>query len=199
LGTYEGGREKAPAAISRKVAEAEDGSEIEIWGDGRQTRSFCYIDDCVDGLMRLMRSCYTQPINLGTNELITVDGLVDLVCSIAGKRLDKVHDFQRPQGVRGRNSDNSLLRRVLGWEPTTTLREGLTSTYPWIWSQLQIQGRARPPAPRIEEMILVPTRSRLERAREPMIAASRSGPRRGSEVPQNHPGVAGYALDDESL
>lgn len=148
LGTYEGGKEKAPAAIMRKVAEAEEGSEIEVWGDGKQTRSFCYIEDCVEGLVRLMDSGWTKPINLGTEELVTVDELVDIVCGVAGKRLKKVHDLSKPQGVRGRNSDNSLLREVLGWEPRVSLREGIERTYPWIWSELAKQGRARPPVPR---------------------------------------------------
>ena len=147
LGTYEGGREKAPAAICRKVAEAEDGSSLEVWGDGQQTRSFCYIDDCVEGIMRIMDSGYTAPINLGTEELISVDGLVDLVSEIGRKALTKIHDNTKPQGVRGRNSDNTLLQSVLGWRPTTTLREGLATTYAWIWDQLSKQGRAKPPLP----------------------------------------------------
>ncbi len=147
LGTYEGGREKAPAAVCRKVAEAEAGSTIDVWGDGNQTRSFCYIDDCVEGLMRLMDSGHTKPLNLGRDELVSVNRLVDLVCEIAGKPLEKTHDLAKPQGVRGRNSDNSLLRQVLKWEPKVTLREGLRLTYPWIWTQLSRQGRAKPPSP----------------------------------------------------
>lgn len=150
LGTYEGGREKAPAAICRKVAEAEDGSSIKVWGDGRQTRSFCYVDDCVEGLVRIMEFDYHKPLNLGTDELVTVDQLVDLVCDTAGKRLEKMHDVTKPQGVRGRNSDNSLLLRTLGWQPETALRDGLKLTYPWIWRELKQQGRARPPEPRWE-------------------------------------------------
>lgn len=113
LGTYEGGKEKAPAAISRKVALTPDGGEIEVWGDGQQTRSFMWIDDCVEGLVRLMASDYHAPLNLGTEELVTVDKLVDMVCQVAGKRLRKVHALDKPQGVRGRNSDNSRLRTVL--------------------------------------------------------------------------------------
>ena len=148
LTAYQGGREKAPAAICRKVAEAKDGSRIEIWGDGRQTRSFCYVDDCVEGIIRIMESGYVQPVNIGTEELVTVNGLVDIVCSIAQKRLKKAHELSGPQGVRGRNSDNTLLRRVLQWEPKTTLRSGLLRTYGWIWDELERQGRARPPAPR---------------------------------------------------
>ena len=147
LGTYEGGKEKAPAAIMRKVAEAEDGGEIEVWGDGKQTRSFCYIDDCVEGLVRIMDSGYTKPINLGTEELVTIDELVDIVCEVAGKQLRKRYNLSAPQGVRGRNSDNSKLRTLLGWEPQISLREGIRRTYPWIWAQLAKQGRAKPPVP----------------------------------------------------
>ncbi len=158
LGTYEGGREKAPAAISRKVAEADDGDSIEIWGDGRQTRSFCYVDDCVEGIVRLMNSESTEPLNLGTDELVTIDQLVDIVCRIAGKRLLKTHDPNRPQGVRGRNSDNHRLRSVLNWEPRTTLREGLSTTYPWIWEELHKLGRARSPRPAL--LVRVASRSR---------------------------------------
>jgi len=136
LGTYEGGKEKAPAAISRKIALADDGSEIEVWGDGQQTRSFMYVDDCVEGLLRLMASHHREPLNLGTDELITVDGLVDLISNIAGKKLRKVHDLSKPQGVRGRNSDNSRLRQVLRWEPSIPLSRGLVDTYRWIESQV---------------------------------------------------------------
>jgi nucleoside-diphosphate-sugar epimerase len=136
LGTYEGGKEKAPAAISRKVALACDGEEIEIWGDGAQTRSFMYVDDCVEGLLRLMASDFYEPLNLGTDELISVDGLVDLICLIAGKQLRKRHDVSKPQGVRGRNSDNARLRSVLSWEPSISLRQGLRVTYRWIETEL---------------------------------------------------------------
>jgi nucleoside-diphosphate-sugar epimerase len=153
LGTYEGGKEKAPAAIMRKVAEAEDGSEIEVWGDGKQTRSFCYIDDCVEGLVRVMDSGYTKPINLGTEELVTIDELVDITCEVAGKRLRKRYNLSAPQGVRGRNSDNSKLREILGWEPQISLREGIERTYPWIWAQLAKQGRAKPPIPKGAEKV----------------------------------------------
>lgn len=141
LGTYDGGREKAPAAIARKVALAEDGGPIEIWGDGLQTRSFMYIDDCVEGIYRLMQSDHSAPINLGTDVMVTVDELVDLVSKIAGKQLDKQHDLTKPQGVRGRNSDNSLLREVLGWEPKVSLDAGLRLTYAWIEEQLRSEGR----------------------------------------------------------
>jgi nucleoside-diphosphate-sugar epimerase len=141
LGTYEGGKEKSPAAICRKVALAQDGEEIEIWGDGEQTRSYMYIDDCVEGLIRLMRSSYSEPLNLGTDRLVTINKLVDLVCSIADKDLIKCHDLTKPQGVRGRNSDNSRLREVLGWEPSITLEHGLNITYHWIEGELQKAGR----------------------------------------------------------
>ena len=141
LGTYEGGREKAPAAVCRKVALAEDRESIEIWGDGEQTRSFMYIDDCVEGLLRLMASDYSDPLNLGNDRLITINGLVDLVSGIAGKQLVKSHDTGKPQGVRGRNSDNTQLRRVLGWEPHISLEQGLAVTYAWIEQELNKAGR----------------------------------------------------------
>lgn len=144
LGTYEGGKEKAPAAIMRKLSEAEDDSTIEVWGDGEQSRSFCFIDDCIDGLLRIMASGYTRPINLGTDELVTINDLVDFVCEVAGKNTKKRHDLSKPQGVRGRNSDNSLLRDILNWEPNVGLRDGIGRTYPWIWNQLHKQGRAKP-------------------------------------------------------
>lgn len=137
LGTYEGGREKAPAAICRKVALAPNGGSIEVWGDGSQTRSFTYVDDCVEGIHRIMRSDHGAPLNLGSDVLISVDALVDLVCGIANKRLIKEHDRSRPQGVRGRNSDNTLAREVLGWTPSTSLEDGLAATYGWIHAQLE--------------------------------------------------------------
>ncbi len=136
LGTYDGGREKAPAAICRKVALAKHGDEIEVWGDGLQTRSFMYIDDCTEGVYRLMHSDYRQPLNLGTEQLVTIDGLVNMVCQTAAKTLKKWHNLEGPQGVRGRNSDNSRLRLVLGWEPSVSLKEGLAITYRWIEDQL---------------------------------------------------------------
>lgn len=132
LGTYDGGREKAPAAICRKVASTPDGGEIQVWGDGQQTRSFTYVDDCIEGVHRILRSDHPAPLNLGSDELISVDGLVDLVSRIAGKRLHKLHDLSKPQGVRGRNSDNTRLREVLGWEPRTPLETGLRHTFAWI-------------------------------------------------------------------
>ncbi len=136
LGTYDGGKEKAPAAISRKVALAQVNDEIEVWGDGEQTRSFMYVDDCVEGLIRIMASDYRDALNLGTDELITINGLVDLVAKIAGKHIAKRHNLTGPQGVRGRNSDNTLLLKVLGWEPSIRLEQGLGITYPWIASQV---------------------------------------------------------------
>src|ERR1700722_11350552 len=137
LGTYEGGKEKAPAAISRKVALAQNGDEIEVWGDGEQTRSFMHVDDCVEGLIRLMASGYREPLNLGTDELVTINELVDMVARVAGKKIRKRHNLTGPQGVRGRNSDNTRLREVLGWEPSINLEKGLANTYPWIASQVQ--------------------------------------------------------------
>lgn len=145
LGTYDGGREKAPAAISRKVALAENGGTIDIWGDGKQTRSFMYIDDCVEGLLRIMASDFLQALNLGNDHLVTIDELVDVTCRIAGKTLKKTHDLSKPQGVRGRNSDNRLARRILGWEPTFPLEKGLAITYPWIENELVKAGRLQAP------------------------------------------------------
>jgi GDP-D-mannose 3', 5'-epimerase len=141
LGTYEGGKEKAPAAVCRKVALAADGDEVEIWGDGLQTRSFMHVDDCVEGLTRLMASDYREPLNLGTDHLIAINDLFDLACRIAGKRLRRKNDVSKPQGVRGRNSDNSRLRQVLGWEPAISLHEGLRTTYWWIEQELRRAGR----------------------------------------------------------
>jgi len=143
LGTYDGGREKSPAAICRKVALAEDGATIEVWGDGLQTRSYCYVGDCVEGIQRLMRSDYRAPLNLGTDRLVTINQLVDIVARIAGKRIDKRHDLTKPQGVRGRNSDNSRLRQVLGWEPEVSLETGLERTYRWIHAELEKAHRVR--------------------------------------------------------
>ncbi len=136
LGTYDGGREKSPAAICRKVALVGDGGEIEVWGDGLQTRSYCYIDECVDGIYRLMRSDFREPLNLGSDRLVTINELVDVVSGVAGKSVAQRHDLTKPQGVRGRNIDNSLLRKVLGWEPPTSLEDGLATTYVWIEDQL---------------------------------------------------------------
>jgi GDP-D-mannose 3',5'-epimerase len=134
-GTYEGGREKAPAALCRKVALARDGGAIEVWGDGEQTRSFCYVDDCVEGIYRLMHSDYREPLNLGTERMVTINELAAIISEVAGKTLTVEH-IEGPQGVRGRNSDNSRLREVLGWEPRIDLEEGLAETYRWIEKQL---------------------------------------------------------------
>ena len=145
LGTYEGGKEKAPAAISRKVALATNGETIDVWGDGEQTRSFMYIDDCVEGLVRLMASDYAEALNLGTDELVTINALVMMVSKIAGKSLTIRHDLSKPQGVRGRNSDNTRLNRVLGWEPSISLESGLEVTYKWIENELRKSGRIPEP------------------------------------------------------
>jgi nucleoside-diphosphate-sugar epimerase len=139
LGTYDGGREKSPAAICRKVALVNDGDDIEVWGDGEQTRSYCYIDDCVEGIYRLMRSDHREPINLGQDRMISVNELVDMVAKIAGKKIGKRYDLTKPQGVRGRNSDNTRLREVLQWEPSVSLEDGLAITYHWIAGQLEKQ------------------------------------------------------------
>jgi nucleoside-diphosphate-sugar epimerase len=135
-GTWTGGREKAPAAICRKVATAKSGDSIEVWGDGEQTRSFLYIDECVEGTTRLLRSEFAGPVNIGSEEMVTINRLVDLVADIAGKRIEK-HHVPGPLGVRGRNSDNRLIHERLRWEPTRSLREGLVHTYEWIESQVR--------------------------------------------------------------
>ena len=142
LGTYEGGKEKVPAAICRKVALAEDGDSIEIWGDGQQTRSFCYIEDCIEGLCRIARSDYTEPLNLGMDQLVTISDLVDIVCKVARKSLQKIYNVTKPQGVRGRNSDNTLLNKVLRWTPQTPLHEGIEATYNWIKREVAKGGRS---------------------------------------------------------
>ncbi len=138
LGTWEGGREKAPAAMCRKIALAKltRSEEIEIWGDGKQTRSFCYIDDCVTGIHKLMRSDYHHPLNLGQDRMVTIDELADLVANAAGCKVRKKH-IDGPQGVRGRNSDNTRLREVLHWQPEVSLEEGLARTYRWIEAQVR--------------------------------------------------------------
>jgi nucleoside-diphosphate-sugar epimerase len=137
-GTYDGGREKAPAAICRKVVEAElSGSgEIEIWGDGEQTRSFMHIGDCVYGMQLLMESEVTEPLNLGSDQLVTINELVSIVEEIAGVRLRRRYNRDAPQGVRGRNSDNTLIQSYLGWQPETRLEDGLAQTYEWIRAQM---------------------------------------------------------------
>jgi len=131
-GTYDGGREKAPAALCRKVANGVDGGSIEVWGDGEQTRSFCYIDDCVEGIYRLMMSDHREPLNLGRDRMVTINELAEIIMNVAGKPSMTIEHVEGPQGVRGRNSDNSKLREVLDWEPTTPLEEGLVPTYRWI-------------------------------------------------------------------
>jgi nucleoside-diphosphate-sugar epimerase len=138
-GTWDGGREKAPAAICRKVIEAEltGSGTIEIWGDGEQTRSFTYIHDTIDGIFRLVESEVSEPINLGSSQLVTINGLVDIVEAIAGVRLERRYDLGAPQGVRGRNSDNTLILERLGWEPRTPLQSGLAETYGWIRGQVE--------------------------------------------------------------
>ncbi len=138
-GAWSGGREKAPAAICRKVAQAKLSGrhELEIWGDGQQTRSFMYIDDCVTGITRIMDSGIDQPVNLGSTELVTIDRLVTIVEEIAGITCRRAYDLSAPKGVRGRNSDNTLLRSHLGWEPSITLRDGLRRTFQWTYEQVQ--------------------------------------------------------------
>ncbi|HEX2920537.1 MAG TPA: NAD-dependent epimerase/dehydratase family protein [Bacteroidales bacterium] len=137
-GTYDGGREKAPAAICRKVIDKElNGiNDILIWGDGKQTRSFMYIDDCVKGILDIMNSNIEEPINLGSSEMVSIDELVDLVEGIAGYKLKRSYDLNAPKGVRGRNSDNTLIKKYLGWEPSISLKEGLSKTYSWIREQM---------------------------------------------------------------
>lgn len=140
LGSWNGGREKAPAALCRKVATAKltGNPEVEIWGDGEQTRSFCYIDDCVEGIYRLMQSDYSEPLNLGQDRLVTINQLLDMIADIAGIDVVK-KPIPGPQGVRGRNSDNSLLNQTLNWEPQVSLETGLKHTYTWIAEQVKAQ------------------------------------------------------------
>ena len=140
-GTWQGGREKAPAAICRKVAEAHDGDELEIWGDGKQTRSFLYVDECLEGVRRLMQSDATGPLNIGSEEMVSVNELVDMVCRIAGKNLVKTYNSNKPQGVRGRNSDNRLIYEKLNWKPSSSLEQGLEKTYHWIEQQVKAKDR----------------------------------------------------------
>jgi len=135
-GTYKGGREKAPAALCRKVAEASNPGKITIWGDGKQTRSFCYIDDCIRGIDMLVESNCANPLNIGSDRLVTIDELADIIIEISGKRIRKVYDDTKPQGVRGRNADLTMAKRVLSWEPKVSLEEGLAKTYNWIEKQL---------------------------------------------------------------
>ena len=135
-GTYEGGREKSPAALCRKVAAASDPGEIEIWGDGKQTRSYCYIDDCIRGILMLMESECTEPLNIGSDRLVTINELADMVVGFSGKTITKKYNLSAPQGVRGRNADLTTVKRVLGWEPNVSLEDGLRRTYEWILSRM---------------------------------------------------------------
>jgi nucleoside-diphosphate-sugar epimerase len=155
-GTWFGGREKAPAAICRKVIEAKDSGkhEIEIWGSGNQTRSFMYIDDCLEGVQKIMNSEILEPINLGSAEAVSINRLVDLVEDIAGVRLNRKYDLDAPQGVNGRNSDNTLIRRYLSWEPSIPLREGLEKTYAWIYDQYRARKSGR--AGVVQEFVTAP-------------------------------------------
>jgi GDP-D-mannose 3',5'-epimerase len=145
LGAWRGGREKAPAAICRKVAEVEPGLEIEVWGDGTQTRSFMYVDDCIEGIIRLIRSDFQGPVNLGSEEMVTIDQLVGMVATI-GNKMVQIKHIPGPVGVQGRNSDNTLLRKHLNWAPVTPLAVGLAKTYPWVLEQVwNAQAKARQP------------------------------------------------------
>jgi GDP-D-mannose 3',5'-epimerase len=137
-GTYKGGREKAPAALCRKVAETHNPGTITLWGDGEQTRSFCYIDDCIDGTTKLMESDFDKPLNIGSERLVSINSLAKIIIDISGKDLTLTHDLSAPEGVRGRNADISLARKVLGWEPKVGLEKGLKKTYQWIAEQIAI-------------------------------------------------------------
>src|SRR6185437_6531176 len=142
-GTWDGGKEKAPAALCRKIAEAADGGEIEIWGDGLQTRSFLYIDECIEGIRRLFESDFTGPVNIGSDEMVTINQLAEMVTSVSGKKLSLRH-IRGPLGVRGRNSDNRLISEKLGWRPSRPLLEGLRRTYEWVSAQVAAKNhRAR--------------------------------------------------------
>jgi GDP-D-mannose 3',5'-epimerase len=145
LGTWDGGREKAPAAISRKVATAvlTKRHEIEIWGDGEQSRSFVYIDDCLVGTQKMLASDVVEPLNLGSEELVTINQLVSLVEDIAGVKLQRRYDLSAPKGVRGRNSDNTLIRKRLGWAPSVSLRDGMEKTYAWVFEQVKARHESR--------------------------------------------------------
>lgn len=139
-GTWKGGREKSPAALCRKVAEANEGGEIEIWGDGHQTRSFLYIDECIEGVCRLMECDFSGPVNIGSEEMVSINQLAEITMEIAGKKLSLRH-IDGPTGVRGRNSDNHLITEKLGWKPERPLREGLAKTYAWISAQVETAGK----------------------------------------------------------
>lgn len=178
LGTWEGGREKSPAAICRKVAVAKltGDHEIEIWGDGEQTRSFCYIDDCTRGLYKLMRSDYPHPLNLGQDRLISINGLADLVSEIAGIRIHKKH-VPGPQGVRGRNSNNDRLREVLDWEPEISLEEGLKRTYLWIEDQVRAKYGAplREGKRDVRDLVMAGKSTLIDKPAAPAAPAARAG------------------------
>ena len=138
-GTWTGGKEKAPAAMLRKAAETDDGGCIEVWGDGEQTRSFLYIDECIEGVRRLMASEFLGPVNIGSDEMVTINQLVALAAEISGREITPNH-IDGPTGVRGRNSDNRLIKAKLGWEPSQSLRDGLAKTYAWIRTQIDARG-----------------------------------------------------------
>ena len=141
-GTYEGGKEKAPAALCRKIAEAPNPGMIVLWGDGKQTRSFCYIDDCVRGIDTLVESDYAKPLNIGSDRLVTIDELADMIIAISGKKITKEHDLTKPQGVRGRNADLFLVQREIGWKPIVPLEDGLRNTYRWIDKMISLKRAA---------------------------------------------------------
>jgi GDP-D-mannose 3', 5'-epimerase len=143
FGTWNGGREKAPAALCRKIIKAKISGDhkIEVWGDGEQTRSFMYIDDCITGMEKIWDSNYTKPLNLGSSEMVSINQLIDIISDIAGITVQREYDLTKPQGVRGRNSDNTLIKEITGWEPSIPLREGLEKTYSWIWDQI-ISGKS---------------------------------------------------------
>ena len=143
-GTYMGGREKAPAALCRKVAEVSNPGKIDIWGDGEQTRSFCYIDDCVRGIEQLIESDYPNPVNVGSDRLVTINELADIIIGLSGKKIEKIYDLTKPQGVRGRNADLTLVTKVLGWKPNVSLEQGLETTYRWIENRLHQHYAAKP-------------------------------------------------------
>jgi nucleoside-diphosphate-sugar epimerase len=141
-GTWTGGKEKAPAAMCRKVAEAADGGAIEVWGDGKQTRSFLFIDECIEGTVRLLRSDFEGPVNIGSDEMVTINGLAEMVIDISGKDV-KVDNIPGPLGVRGRNSDNRLILEKLGWAPSQPLRAGMETTFAWVSGEIKRRDNQR--------------------------------------------------------
>lgn len=144
LGPWQGGRERSWAALCRKIALAPDNGEIEVWGDGKQARSYCYVADCVEGIYRLMKSNVHEPVNIGSDRAVTINKLIDIISRIAGKTVKKKYDLSKPQGVRGRNSDNTKILTLLHWEPQTPLEDGIEKTYQWIHTQLEQSGMAHP-------------------------------------------------------